>query len=341
MIVRRFEIEHDAANQDLFIRAIDRFGVATPAVPMIIIGDRVLVGYRDDATTGRTIFDLAQGCLSAACSDPMRALISGERQADAQATEGSPLPETIRLPLIGEIPTASLSLPVLTVVLAALDGFNPCAMWVLVFLIGLLLGLKDRARMWLLGGTFLLASAAVYFLFLAAWLNVLLILGAFAWLRVAVGLVAVGGGLYHLREYARGAEAVCEVTAPERRRRVFDRLKQTVQRRNLGLALIGVALLAVAVNVVELLCSAGLPAVYTAVLAQTPLPSWHYYLYLGLYVTVFLADDLIVFAAAMVTLQLTVGASYSRYARLVGGAVLLTIGALLILRPDWLMFGTP
>ena len=71
------------------------------------------------------------------------------------------IPPSISVPFIGEIRTADLSLPLLTVLLGALDGFNPCAMWVLVFLIGLLLGMQDRFRMRVLGTAFIAGSARV------------------------------------------------------------------------------------------------------------------------------------------------------------------------------------
>jgi hypothetical protein len=95
-----------------------------------------------------------------------------------------------------------------------------------------------------------------------------------------------------------------------------------------------------AVNLVELLCSAGLPAAYTGVLTRTALPAWQYYLYLGLYIAVFMADDMAVFATAMLTLRLAgPGTSYARHAQLIGGMVLTLIGVLLLVRPEWLMFG--
>lgn len=222
--------------------------------------------------------------------------------------------------------------------MAAVDGFNPCAMWGLVFLLGLLAGLKDRRRMWALGGVFVAVSALVYFAIMAAWLNVLLLLGALVWIRAGVAAVALAGGAYYLREFVRG-ETACKVTAPEGRRRVLDRLREMARQRNLALALLGVAMLAVAVNLIDLLCSAGLPAVYTEVLAQSRLPLWEYYSYLALYILVFMADDMLVFATAMAAMTVTqFGLRYTRVSNLVGGVVLVALGALLLVRPEWLSF---
>ncbi len=252
----------------------------------------------------------------------------------------SPIPESLRLPLVGEIKTKHLSLPLLTIIIAALDGFNPCAMWVLVFLIGLLLGVTDVKRRWLLGSTFIVASAAVYFVFLAAWLNLILFIGAILIIRIIIGLVAIGGGAYSLREYFLKRDETCKVTAPDKRRRVFDRLKAISQEKRLWLALGGIILLAFAVNLVELICSAGLPAVYTQILALSPMPHWQYYLYLLLYIFIFMLDDMIVFAVAMVTLQITgLTTKYTRWAHLIGGILMVIVGLLLIFKPQWLMFG--
>jgi hypothetical protein len=193
--------------------------------------------------------------------------------------------------------------------------------------------------MWTLGSAFIAGSALVYFLFMAAWLNFLLFIGAVVWVRAAVGLVALGGGFYSLREYFRNADAACRVTAPQARRRVFDSLRGLASERRFWLALAGILALAFAVNLVELLCSAGLPAVYTQVLALSSLPAWQYYAYLALYILVFMLDDLFVFVVAMKTLQIA-GATtrYVRFSYLAGGVVLLAIGALLLLRPELLMF---
>jgi hypothetical protein len=227
----------------------------------------------------------------------------------------------------------------LTIVLGAVDGFNPCAMWVLVFLIGLLVGMRDPVKMWGYGAVFLLASAAVYFAFMAAWLNMVLWLGSLVWIRMSVGVFAVAAGAYYLREFVRNPDAACAVSSPGQRQKIMRRLKAVVAERSFLLGCAGIAALAVAVNLIELLCSAGIPAVYTQVLALSDLSVSAYYGYLLLYITVFLLDDAVVFVTAMLTLQATgLAASYSRYSHLIGGVVLVGVGLLLVFRPGWLVF---
>jgi len=346
--VQYLEVWRNAANRDAFVSIAKQLALKDLAVPVAVVGDSATIGYWTDSTTGAELKRRIDHCLTVGCPDTVGPLVRGAEDenavpAPARAAEGGAsraVPQTITLPLFGEIRTADLSLPALTIVLGALDGFNPCAMWVLVFLIGLLLGMEDRFRMWVLGGAFIAGSALVYFLFMAAWLNFLLFIGAVVWVRAAVGLVALGGGFYYLREYFQNPNAVCKVTAPQARQRIFENLRKLASEQRFWLALSGILALAFAVNLVELICSAGIPAVYTQVLALSDIPPWQYYAYLMLYITVFMLDDLFVFVVAMKTLQLTgMTAGYTRFANLAGGIVLLALGALLLLRPEWLMFG--
>lgn len=200
---------HEAAFADL--SEIHR--INPPAVPLIIVGESIFVGYGQDHTTGAEIEDVVSACLAEPCADPTAKLLSrhgisvltvrSRQSLPNSVVKRPPLPEIITIPVLGEIKVDTLSLPMLTVLLAGIDGFNPCAMWVLVFLIGLLMGLQNPLRMWTYGSAFLLTSAAVYFVFLAAWLNIFLFLGALTWIRIAVGILALAAGGWYLAEFWR------------------------------------------------------------------------------------------------------------------------------------------
>ncbi len=245
----------------------------------------------------------------------------------------------INIPLLGEISLADFSLPLVTIIMGALDGFNPCAMWTLLFLISLLLGIKNRKRMWLLGSVFIVSSALVYFLFMSAWLNLILFLGFVIWVRMLIGIIAILGGGYSLKEFIFNRDGGCKVAGDEKRKKVFEKMRLVVDQNSLWLALGGIILLAAAVNLVEILCSAGLPAVYTQLLALNQIPTWQYYLYISLYILIFMLDDLFIFFVAMVTLEMTgITTKYARASRLIGGLIMLIIGILIIFKPGWLMF---
>lgn len=341
MRVDEIDVTGSLEGQLLFEQANRLFGIDQPGVPLIVVGTRPFLGSVDDETTGQAVLDAADACRRASCPTLGELLARGEG-AEPYAPDdmgAEEVPRQFRLPLIGTIDPGALSLPALTIVLAAIDGFNPCAMWVLVFLIGLLVGMQDRFRMWVLGGAFLLTSGLVYFGFLAAWLNLFLLLGALVWVRLAVGLFALGSGAYYLREFAANSAAECRVTDPMQRRRIMDAFRASVAEKRFLLSLGGVMVLAVAVNAIELFCSAGIPAVYTQVLAASGLASWQYYALLVLYVVVFMLDDAAIFALAMFTLAATgMTTRYLRVSHLAGGVIMLVLGVLLIFAPDWLAF---
>jgi len=344
------DIQTDAGALLEFEALIKKLQIEKPGVPLIVIGGTFVVGFDLPRTTGADLIAVAERCRFAPCRN-LRAEAVAQVEPQAQGTRAGTkndahsrqdrqrLPESITLPLFGSVKTQALSLPVLTVVLAAVDGFNPCAMWVLVFLIGLLLGMTNRTKMWALGAAFLLTSGVVYFLFLSAWLNVFLFLGALLFIRLAVAGFAFVAGLFYLHEFALHSEAYCRVTNVDQRRHIMDALKRTVLEKRFAYALGGIIILAAAVNLIELLCSAGLPAVFTNVLSMSNLPVWQYYMYLALYILVFLADDILIFVTAMLTLQATgLTETYSRYSHLIGGCAMVMIGILLVFRPDWLAF---
>jgi len=346
IVVHNFEVWKNAENRQLLINVGKRLNADVSGVPFTVIGEKYFTGWYDEKSTGAAIEEAIKCVEQNRCRDVAGEVLASSNQNEEKEEEcdceeeKSPLPEKINVPFLGEIETRSFSLPLLTVILGLLDGFNPCAMWALLFLISLLIGLKDRKRMWIFGSVFIIGSAAVYFLFMAAWLKLILFIGVVFWVRALIGLIALGGGGYNLKEFFTNKDSACKVTGGQKRQRVFERIRAFTQEKKFWLGLLGILVLAFSVNLVELICSAGLPAVYTQVLALSNLASWQYYGYILLYIFFFMIDDLFVFFVAMKTLQATgITTKYARFSHLIGGLLMLIIGLLLIFRPEWLMFG--
>ncbi|MBU2592780.1 hypothetical protein KKD61_05000 [Patescibacteria group bacterium] len=322
IVLKSFETSQNQDNFNLSQKFRKDLGIKKPWVPLTVVNDHYVIGFRDEETTGQQI----------------ETMIKDAIEGNTGRSSLDNVPESISLPVFGSVKLQSLSLPALSVVLGLLDGFNPCAMWTLLFLISLLLGMKDRKRMWILGTAFIVSSAFVYFLIMAAWLNFFLVLGFVAWIRVLIALVALTAGGYNLREYWINKNGGCKVTGNEKRRRIFERIRKITEKEQFILALGGIILLAFAVNIVELLCSAGLPAVFTQVLVINDLSRWRYYFYILLYILFFMIDDLFVFFAAMITLKMVgIETKYARFSKLIGGALMIVIGLLMFFKPEWLM----
>lgn len=333
------EVTKSRENAELLAKVGKELNADVSGVPFTVVGKQYFIGWYNEETTGKAIEDAIQCAIKNHCADVVSGLITPITQKE-QPVNKKAIPEKLNLPIIGEVETKNLSLPLLTILIGGLDGFNPCAMWVLLFLISLLFGMQNKKKMWIFGSVFIAASAFVYFLFMAAWLNILLFLGFVFWIRLLIGGIALWAAYYNLKEYFTNPSSGCKVTGEKKRQRVFENLKKIIQEKHFVIALLGLIVLAFAVNLVELICSAGLPAVYTQILALNNLPAWQYYSYLILYIFIFMLDDLIVFFIAMATLQITgISTKYSRLSHLIGGIVMLIIGILMILKPELLMFG--
>ncbi len=339
--IKDYEVWGSNENRNLMVEFGKKLDATVNGVPFTVIGEKYIVGWMDEANTGAQIEDAIKCAINQQCRDIGEEVKTGHQNIKKEVGEITPeIPKTLTLPLFGEIQTKNISLPILTIIIGALDGFNPCAMWTLLFLISLLLGMENRKRMWALGITFIVTSAAVYFLFLAAWLNLLLFIGFILWVRILIGLVALGGGSYYLKEYFFNPHADCISTKTEERKKVFEKLKKLTHEKHFLIALVGIIILAIAVNLVELICSAGLPAVYTQILTLSNLATWQYYGYLLLYIFVFMLDDLLIFFTAMITLRMTgISDKYSHLSHLIGGIAMVIIGLLLLFKPELLMFG--
>ncbi|TET51388.1 MAG: hypothetical protein E3J55_00055 [Dehalococcoidia bacterium] len=317
-------IEHDAATPEgnaLLQEKLEELGADQPDFPITIFGNQVFGGWESEETTGREIEEALQRCLDGECPPP----------TDEEPSDG------IVLPIIGELIPAEYSLPALAVILGLVDGFNPCALWVLIYLISLVATLKDKRRIWLIVGSFVLASGVIYFLLMTAWLNVFLLIGYVRPVTIVIGLVALGGGIWQVREFikARG-EIVCEVTSEESREKTMAKMQRIVSSPITFATILGIIALAFAVNAIEFVCSAAIPAVFTHVLALSDLSTVRYYSYILLYVFFFMLDNLVIFGSAAMVMTSSLGVRYAKYARPVGATILVILGALLLFAPNWL-----
>ena len=304
-------VDHDpGARQDL-IRHSRFAGIWPPGVPTFVFESRILVGFDNPQSTG-----------------PRLALLIDNIGPPAANVESG---------LFGTLSVERLGLPLFTLALGLLDGFNPCAMWVLLFLLSLLVHLQARKRMALIAATFVVVSGAVYYAFMAAWLNVFLLVGLSTPLRWGMASVALLIGLINVGESLRSGGSYSIAIPAKAKPGLYARMRAVLRAERLVPALAGVAVLAVVVNFVELLCTAGIPAIYTAVLVQQELSPAAHYGYLGLYILGYVADDSLMVASAVIAMSSRKLSERSgRWLKLLSGAVMFALGAVMLLRPEWL-----
>ena len=297
-------------------------GQEARSVPAFVFCGQMRTGFDSPDTTGRRLMEALEACRSDA----------GRLRA---ATPG--MSEVVDLPLVGETNAADLSLPVLTLVLAGLDSFNPCAFFVLLFLLSMLVHAGSRGRMLAIGGIFVTISGVVYFLFMAAWLNLFLVIGELEWVTLGAGLLAVLMGGLNVKDYfwfKRGVSlSIPEAAKPG----LFQRMRGLLRAESLPAMVLGTLVLAVVANSYELLCTAGFPMVFTRVLTLSQLPASGYYGYLVLYNLVYvipLAAIVALFARTLGSRKLS--EHEGRILKLVSGLMMLELGLVLTLAPSWL-----
>jgi glutaredoxin len=337
-------IMHDIGRDQDALRRLKALttqrGITVVGVPTFLIGEELIVGFASAETTGARLRALVQrqpfpppnGVTEETCSPELE-----KPCVRAEGTKADP-DDTVAVPLLGRVSATTLGLPLFTIVLGLLDGFNPCAMWMLLFLLSLLVNLKDRTKMFVIGGTFVLVSGAVYFAFMAAWLNLFLLIGLSRVTQLLLGVIALGVGMINVKDFfafGRGFSlAIPVATKPG----LYAQARRILQAENMASALMSVVVLAVLVNSVELLCTAGLPAVYTQVLVLRQLPWWEYYAYLALYNIAYMFDDSLMLMVAVVTLSRhKLQERGGRWLKLVSGLVMLGLGGVLVLKPSWLL----
>ena len=343
----KYESYYNSQNAQYFNEALEIFQIEQGGVPFLIIGDQYLLGYGSDETTGAEIEALVNYCSENSCEDVVTKYILNDVdivpsvKVEEEKKVESPKDEVlIDIPLLGSVNLRDFSLPIATILIAFVDGFNPCAMWILIFLITMLVNMKDRKKLYILGSTFIITSGFVYFLFLSAWFNLFKFIGYVYWIKVIIGIIAIISGIVHLRN-GLITKGECHSVDKDKRTSLMDKIKKTISEKNYVLAMLGMITLAVSVNLVEVVCSAGLPAVYTNLLSSVDLPIVKHYSYILLYVIIFMIDDLAVFFIAIKSLEVVgITRKYSRISGIIGGILILIIGILLIFKPEVLMFGS-
>lgn len=345
--VYKYEVNENE-NGELLKNISEIMGSRVTGTPYTIIGNKVFSGYDYENSKGRfkgaieyySKYGYEDKVGEYISSIPLPSYEVKDTDPDVDEYISNYISYKVKLPLIGEVKLKNLTLPLITVVIGLADGFNPCAMWVLLFLISMLIGMKDKKRMWILGSTFLLISALIYLIFMMSWLNLANLLISVVWVRVIIAVVSLVGGFINLRGYIKHRKVSgCDVVDDKKRNRIITRIKKFTTEKNFWLAILGVIVLAISVNVVELACSAGLPVMFIEILSLNNLTAIEEIIYIVLYMLFFLLDDFVVFVIAMTTLSLTgVSSKYGNLSKLIGGILMLFIGLLLMFKPEWIMF---
>ncbi|MFG0456989.1 cytochrome C biosynthesis protein [Shewanella mangrovisoli] len=348
--------------QDIWQNIASKTTTEARSVPYMASCEKAIVGYSSEAVTGEFLVNRLKNCylslggqLSEAdmpttgttaaaptSSEPLFGTCgtdSGEGTCDATSLASNDQAEVqpVELPLVGVVTPETMSLPLLTLVLAGVDAFNPCAFFVLLFLLSIMVNAKSRSRMLLVGGIFVFFSGFIYFLFMTAWLNIFQLLGAGSdggMIILAAGILALIAGTINVKDYFFTKGDVTLSMSAENRTSLIKRMGKLSNSSSLGALIVGSTVLAILANAYELLCTAGFPMIYTSVLSMHNLPDIERYMYLVLYNIVYvipLAIIVIVFSATLGKRKLT--EKEGQALKLMSGVMMFGMGVALVLDP--------
>jgi glutaredoxin len=334
---------HDIGKDSVALKRLQelatQLGVGIPGVPAFYLQGELLIGYAGPDTTGARLRALLnqshpsiqeQGTPAGTCL-PKEGPGCVQENFDTAADS-----EAVVLLFLGyRLTVHQLGLPLFTLILGLLDGFNPCSLWVLILMLSMLASLKDRLKMVLIAGTFVAVEGLAYFAFMAAWLNMFLFIGLSRASEVILGVIASIAGVINLKDFWAFGRGISLSIPAAAKPGVYAKLRRILQAENLTGALVGAVVLAGLVQLVELLCTTGFPALYTRILTSRQLDRGTYYGYLLLYNLAYMLDDVMVLAIGVITLsQRRLQEKEGRWLKLLSGVVMLGLGIYLIVAPQ-------
>lgn len=321
--LQSLEVSRDPQNAAFYRDIMSKVG-QDAGVPGFLLCGELRVGWHQAETSGAELEQALDTC--------HRRVLAG---GPAVAGDVPRPPERIELPLVGAVDPATLSLPVLTLALAGMDAFNPCAFFVLLFLLSMLTHQRSRPRMLMIGGIFVLCSGVMYFAFMAAWLNIFQLIGHLAWVTAAAGLVALLVGGLNVKDFFAFKQGPTLSISDTGQADIARRARGLLLADNLPAMLAATVFLAVAANFYELLCTAGFPMVYTRVLTLEEPSTAARYAYLAFYNLIYVTPLAVIVALFVRTLgarRLT--EREGRLLKLLSGLMMLGLGVVLLVAPE-------
>ena len=319
--VHSAEISQNRQNLQHYKEMASMLGHEASSVPAFFICGQLITGYDSPRGIGQQVLDLASTCRQT----PLTALSAADDS-------------TLQLPFIGSVEADSNSLLMFTLIIAGMDSFNPCAFFVLMFLLSLMVHARSRTRMLLIGSTFVAISALIYFMFMAAWLNLFMMIGAVPVITLIAGMVAITIGIINTKDYFLFRQGP-SLTIPESAKpTLYRRMRNLLKADSIATMLLGTATLAIAANSYELLCTAGFPMVYTRLLTLSELSNLQHYAYLVLYNLIYVIPLIII----VIIFSYTLGAyklteQQGRFLKLLSGLMMLGLGLVMLLAPNVLV----
>ena len=310
-----YEVTENKTNNEIMKSLKKELKENSQGVPFTIIGSKTFLGY-DESLNERI-----------------------ENTIESYLDENTKTDNTYTIPILGKIEAKNASIILIAIILGFIDGFNPCAMWILLLLINMCISIKDKKKMLIVCLTFIIISGIIYFLFMLG-IGFILDLTTISYIRNIIAILAIILGIYNLYTYLKTRKQTgCHVVKKEKRKTIITKINNILNNKNTLLMFGGTIILATSVSLVEMACSLGFPTIFLELLSINNIHSFLKVTYLLIYILFYLIDDIVVLFLSIKAFETKgISTKYNKYVHLIGGLIMILMGVLLIFKPEWIMF---
>lgn len=310
-----YEVTENKTNNEIMKSLKKELKENSQGVPFTIIGSKTFLGY-DESLNERI-----------------------ENTIESYLDENTKTNNTYTIPILGKIEAKNASIILIAIILGFIDGFNPCAMWILLLLINMCISIKDKKKMLIVCLTFIITSGIIYFLSMLG-IGFILDLTTISYIRNIIAILAIILGIYNLYTYLKTRKQTgCHVVKKEKRKTIITKINNILNNKNTLLMFGGTIILATSVSLVEMACSLGFPTIFLELLSINNIHSFLKVTYLLIYILFYLTDDIIVLFLSIKAFETKgISTKYNKYVHLIGGLIMILMGVLLIFKPEWIMF---
>ena len=310
-----YEVTENKTNNEIMKSLKKELKENSQGVPFTIIGSKTFLGY-DESLNERI-----------------------ENTIESYLDENTKTDNTYTIPILGKIEAKNASIILIAIILGFIDGFNPCAMWILLLLINMCISIKDKKKMLIVCITFIITSGIIYFLSMLG-IGFILDLTTISYIRNIIAILAIILGIYNLYTYLKTRKQTgCHVVKKEKRKTIITKINNILNNKNTLLMFGGTIILATSVSLVEMACSLGFPTIFLELLSINNIHSFLKVTYLLIYILFYLIDDIVVLFLSIKAFETKgISTKYNKYVHLIGGLIMILMGVLLIFKPEWIMF---
>ncbi len=313
--VKIYEVFLDEEGRRKYEQISEKIGIEVRGFPTLVYKDQFWLGF----------------------SEAVQEEITETIEASLEDREAAERRNIVHVPLIGAVDLANSPILLTTFIVAFLDGFNPCSLFVLTFLLAIIIHSASRKRIFLVGLTFLLVTSAVYGLFILGLLNIMIFVTRLFWIRNVVAIIVIILGLVAIKDFIAIKQGLTFAIPDSYKSRYYKQVRQVFYTESVWPMVTATAVMALGIAVIELPCTAGFPFIWSSIIAELNLtPSYFIFLFF-IYLVTYLSVELVIFFFAAIKLRsIKITEERGRILKLIAGSLMLVLGLILFIDPTYM-----